>query len=31
LARASTEDLFAGRLVLVQKGKKNFHLLVFEN
>jgi tyrosyl-tRNA synthetase len=31
LAKASTEDLLAGRLVLVQKGKKNFHLLVFED
>ncbi|MGA1665918.1 MAG: tyrosine--tRNA ligase [Bacteroidia bacterium] len=30
-ARVSTQDTFAHRLVLVQKGKKNFHLLVFED
>jgi len=30
-AQASEKDLFAGRLVLVQKGKKNYHLLIFAN
>ncbi|MFM7747026.1 MAG: S4 domain-containing protein, partial [Bacteroidota bacterium] len=30
-AQASEKDLFAGRLVLVQKGKKNYHLLIFSN
>jgi tyrosyl-tRNA synthetase len=30
-AKASERDLFANRLVLVQKGKKNYHLLVFSD